>query len=813
MRTLSATLLAVQKEATRTPYAKVEAKNLITGVVRLDWSRLYTGSEDDFFHAMAMPGNGNLVRLRVTPLVDSRKLYHQLVTNPDENSDYSSWSYLSIDDVFNVASCADGAKVSQFYIEDTSFEEVVWVSPINHDDPDSAWTNETNAYDENTGTYAYCCAYHTWGYYLKLGVSTSPSLGTIECTGIKIRFSNIPSQGMMLDVDVSPDNSEWHTVVDNACLGPEDNNVWKEYSCDKQTVWCTRIRVFGYGDSGHQYRLNEFYFKTDKDGPSDIYHRESTDNGSNWGSWSKIGESPTAAVHGLAADYKANGDLALFFTDNTTLYVQKRLSGNWQSEAASGKSTGVLSSVAAVYDSDWNLLLTGKDISGNYKLWSLIYGDGGDVGAGTWSDLKEIASAESAEGFSFQSVFIDKPDVFRAVYIEKFTGTESYNRPHWSHSVLGASFLSNLWREPVPFNLSSEYGLAIAHYGDYCWMSNPAGVWIALLASTSIDLTSAVLSARMELAPQAGKLSVDLRNDDGRYASPGQGSLAVLDIGCQVDFSPGYVTSSGNEVSSGLSFILEAYEHTSSGGKATLVLYALDGWESIDRWRARHQFRWNKSSNELSVKEILEFVLARVGLKLEVVSQSSVITGYYPEFTINPDTRGDTVVRKLLSFVPDVIFIEGNKAYLVNPQSSDASAYSYFSPYTANHIIFEGRYRVGAWEFNRVQVEGDAVIKDSFEWDEIDRLYDRFRQLYDINISTSGQAQARGEAYLREAEIESASGLIRIPVNCGQQLYDVIAITDDRAGLTAEKKRVLGLILNHQPGKGQYEHCLAVGAV
>ena len=813
MRTLSATLLATQKQATRTPYVKVEVKNLIAGVVRLDWTRLYTGSEDDCFHALSMPGNGSLIRLRLTPLVDSRKLYYQRVTDPDENSDYSTWTYLSIEDVFNVASCAEGARVSQFYIEDTTFEEIVWVSPVNHDDPNSAWTNEPYAYDENTGTYAWCCAYHTWGYYLKLGVSSFPGAGTIECNGIKIMFDNIPVQGMMFDVDISPDNVEWHTVVDNVCLLPSDNGVWKEYTCDVETTWCARVRVFGYGEIGHQYRLKEFYFRTDKDGPSDIYHRESTDNGANWGSWSKIGESPTAAVYGLAADYKANGDLALFFIDNTTLYVQKRLSGVWQAKSASGKSTGVLSSVAAVYDSDWNLLVTGKDTSGNYKLWSLIYGDGGDVAAGTWSDLKEIASGESAEGFSFHSVFMDKPDVYRAVYIDQFTGAETYTRPFWSHSVLGAAFLSNLWREPVPLNLSFEYGLAIAHYGDYCWLTNPSGVWRALLATNSLDLTPDVLSARLELTPTAGKLSVDLRNDDGRYASPGQGSLAVLDIGCQVELSPGYVTSEGNEVSAGLTFILEAYEHTSAEGKATLILHSLDAWESIDLWRARHQFRWNKDSNELSVKEILEFVLARVGLELEVVSQSSVITGYYPDFTINPNNRGDSVVRKLLSFVPDVIFIEGNKAYLVNPLSADASVYSYHTPYTTEHLIIEGKYRVGAWELNRVQVEGDAVIKDSFEWDEIDKLYDRFRQLYDINISTVAQAQARGEAYLREAEIESASGIIRIPVNCGQQLYDVIDITDSRAGLTSAKKRVIGLIFIYQPAKSLYEHRLAVGAV
>jgi hypothetical protein len=107
----------------------------------------------------------------------------------------------------------------------------------------------------------------------------------------------------------------------------------------------------------------------------------------------------------------------------------------------------------------------------------------------------------------------------------------------------------------------------------------------------------------------------------------------------------------------------------------------------------------------------------------------------------------------------------------------------------------------------------EAVIVNCFAWEQIDKLYDRLRQLEDRNLDTVAQAQARGEAYLREAEIQSGGGAIRIPVNCGQQLYDVIDITDSWAGLSAEKKRVLGLMLVFNPSRAQYEQRLALGAV
>jgi len=217
----------------------------------------------------------------------------------------------------------------------------------------------------------------------------------------------------------------------------------------------------------------------------------------------------------------------------------------------------------------------------------------------------------------------------------------------------------------------------------------------------------------------------------------------------------------------------------------------------------------------MSVKDIIAFVLARAGLKLETESQSSVITGFYPDFTVNPDNDGRAVIQKLLSFVPDVLFIEGHKAYIVNPLPSDSSVYSY----GGEHQILEGRYQRRAWGLNRVQVEGydtgsdELILVDSFAWDEIVRLYDRLKQVDDRNLGTVAEAQQRGQAYLRQAEIESSGSSILVPVNCGQQLYDVIDVTDARAGLDAEKKRVLGLVLVYHPQRGEYSQRLSLGAV
>ncbi|MBI4295617.1 MAG: hypothetical protein HY667_00720 [Chloroflexi bacterium] len=667
MRTLSSSLLAAQKSSSGIPYVKVEASNKIAGVVRLDWTRLYTGTEPDYFHAVTMAGDGSLIRARITPPSDSRKLYRQRVANPDPTSDFSNWSYTSQYNAAAVACAALGAEVSIFWI----------------------------------------------------------------------------------------------------------NGVSRE-----------------------------------------IYRIKSVDNGATWDTPELIDYSPTTAINSIAAAYKTNGDLAIFFADQATLYVKKLVSGVWQTKAAWDKTTDDLSGVACIYDGDWDLLVTGKDSAGNFMLWSLVYGDGVDIPAGNWSALKAIATAPSDGKFEYQRVYLAKPDAFRCFFVEKFTGTDAYQRPFWSHAVPGTKFIDNLWREPVPFNLSAEYGLALANSGDYCWLSRPDGVWRAKHTTQTLDLTGDVLSLIEDLVTDEGELTVELRNDNKQYASPGAGSLAILDIGCQLELSPGYRTSAGNESSPGPAFFLDAYEHTSAGGKASFFLYALDAWDLVKTWRARHQFRWNKDSNDMTVKQALEFVLARAGLKLEVKSQSSDITSLYPDFTIHPGNRGVDIIQRLLDFVPDVLFTEGNKGYLVNPQSADSSVYSYGSA----HAIFEGKYRKGSWALNRAQVTGrdpvtgDPIVADSFDWGQINMLYDRLVTLEDRNLDTLAKVQARGVSDLRQAGMESVSSHIRIPVNCGQQLYDVIDITDSRTGLSAEKKRVLGLTMVYDTRHGRYEQRLLLGA-
>jgi hypothetical protein len=680
---LSADLLAAQRSGARSPYFAVEARNNLSGVVNLKWSRLYNGLEADSTHAITIAGDGSLIRVRATPASDNCRLYFQRVTAPGPGSDFSRWTYLDQYNVQWVAACSLGAEVS-----------LVWVR-----------------------------------------------------------------------------------------------------------------------------------------GTGEISRRVSLNNGATWQSPEYVGFALSGAVNGLAASYKPGGDMTVFFTHYRTLFTFKRTSGVWQGPGQWNKSTFGLGNVASIYDGDWKLLLAGQDLDADYKVWSLIYGDGGEAPAGAWSDLKSLTSAPEDSGYTYDGLFLDKPDtVYRSFFVEKYSGSESYNRPYFTHTLPGTGFAASLWHEPVPFNLESQNGPAMAHSAGWAWLAVPGGVWRASLVRESQDLSHDILSARVDLTRDSESLALELNNDRSQYANTGWTTGPLLDTGCQIDIRLGYATGQGVETGAGHSFTLEACEHKRAAGKSTLLLYATGGWEALGKWVARCQLRWNGPDEdgdpvqEAPVREIAAQVLARAGIKLVNISCSEAGGGFYPDFTIHAGDNGRSVLSRLLSFVPDLLFLEGLTGYWIDPQPADQAVYTYNAgeqpPGTTGwHAILEGSYIKQAAGFNRFLVEGldpavpngSSLAAESFDWQEVSKSGDRLEMMEDLNITSVALARERGEAWVRREFMDSFSGSIKVPVNCGQQMYDVISITDPGAGLYNAKRRILGITLFYLPQKGEYAQVLKLG--
>ena len=115
MHTLTATLRAAQEEASGTPHVRVEALDHIAGAPRPTLTRLYAGSEPDFYHDATCPADGSLVRARVTP--ENGGLYVQRVVNPGPSGDFSSWTLInSVSNASGISLVSRGATVNLFYV-------------------------------------------------------------------------------------------------------------------------------------------------------------------------------------------------------------------------------------------------------------------------------------------------------------------------------------------------------------------------------------------------------------------------------------------------------------------------------------------------------------------------------------------------------------------------------------------------------------------------------------------------------------------------------------------------------------------------
>ena len=225
-------------------------------------------------------------------------------------------------------------------------------------------------------------------------------------------------------------------------------------------------------------------------------------------------------------------------------------------------------------------------------------------------------------------------------------------------------------------------------------------------------------------------------------------------------------------------------------------------------WHARRQYTWAHGSKNLL--GLLRFVLTRVGLTLTAPDPSPTLTDHKPEFTIHPGESGSTAVRRLLAMAPDRLFFRGQEGRLLEPRESDVTNYALGTA----HVVLEGRYTQAALRHTRVQVYGAAGMAESFLWEEIPLRGELLLQQYDQNLDTVQKAQDRGQQLVRQLEMQSLSAVLAAPPICGLEMYDVVMVTDPRAGLTAARRRVMGLSLEYRRlGTPHYIQRLLLGGV
>ena len=596
----------------------------------------------------------------------------------------------------------------------------------------------------------------------------------------------MPSDGSLVRARVTGGRVYYQRVT---APGPtSDYSMWTDLgvAANAGAALCAdgaRVMLFFVDSSGTQITL-----------------RESTDNGATLAA-GITAATGAGAVTWLAADVKPGGDACLVFSVGATVYAARRTSGVWSSPSAWSNTAASIAGLAVYHQGDWNAAIAGTDATGQAFLWTAVFGDGFLQASGTWSAFRELARASAGSSVAFRAPFLSRPDTSRLTFVEKYTGAVAYSRPYHAHAIASADFPQNLWREPVPFNLASEYGQAIAFSATTAWLSTPSGVWSAPLDTPSLDLTADVLECQANDVPFGGSLRLVLRNDDGRYST----LPAQLKLNGELRVAPGYATTAGPEASDGPYYWIEGIERHSGGGEATLVITARNAWGLLEAWRARRTYAW--AAGQTNVFGILQYVFSRAGLEFASAGASSEASSLAPAFTIHPGETALTAVRRLLAMLPDVIFLRGEFAFLKEPLAPETSAYSYGT----THAIRSGRYRDDV-EPNRVQVHGRGVFGERFDWPTVEVATDRLVEVHDTNLLTQTALEDRADAVLRHAAIDASGGEITAAPHCGQELYDVIEITDSGAGLAAAKRRVVGIeTMYRRIGRASYSQRLVLG--
>ena len=205
-----------------------------------------------------------------------------------------------------------------------------------------------------------------------------------------------------------------------------------------------------------------------------------------------------------------------------------------------------------------------------------------------------------------------------------------------------------------------------------------------------------------------------------------------------------------------------------------------------------------------------------IGGSLSYKSRSSDITSLYPKLAIHAGETGAALLRRLLALVPDVIYFDGVTGYIVYPQTSDESTYSFYFPDQGAgvyHYLIDGSYRSLPYQTNRVFIIGSSGNGADEEAAEIALVGERLDIRFNPALTSSALAAQAADAALERARLETRAGFITLPPHCGIELFDVITIYDALCSQAARKHRVMGARLTYDPIQQLYYQQLTLGEV
>ena len=207
----------------------------------------------------------------------------------------------------------------------------------------------------------------------------------------------------------------------------------------------------------------------------------------------------------------------------------------------------------------------------------------------------------------------------------------------------------------------------------------------------------------------------------------------------------------------------------------------------------------------------------------------SLVQTVAPESTVQPVTYGSPIVYFYGTIYPESIvqpiaygvptILGGIPSGIIWPESI-IQPISVGSPTILKyvwHVVLDGNYITATPPTNRAfvigrDVYGNPVYGTAVDSTELGLVGERLDFQQEPAIPTTAQAGAMADAILTKMRLTGKRGVILVPPNCGQELFDVVEVTDTKSNQAAVKFRVVGIRFEYNPKQARYQHNLILGA-
>jgi len=820
---LAAALLAAQKKAHRLPYVEAKVYDYEQGIKRLSWSRLYDGSTP-----WRTPTGHNDPD---NAWLDEGKAYDDTESTHATKHGLVAGQWTPFLELTHDALLCDKVR---FLLNNSDFDLVdvdVYYDSAWHDvyqgvyDAYPTWNEKNIPAGLKSVTKARLRARATitaedhgcWFHELDFGVS----VGLEPDNHHGIAFDG---QGSMHRIRAAADNKLYRQKVTSP--GPSsDFSQWIQIAtdCDGPCAIAASPAEAPPAQAGKVY----IFYRTTA---NVLWKYYSHDYGQSWDNAQLIA---VANVLSMAAAWKGTTSTVVCFAA-TSIKISAMVLDTATQDTAEHYYNHALDTtygIGATYrGSEFPIILAAKDTDSGtgietYSLYATRLSAAYNFGA-----LRVLLSAQDDVSTVFNYPDCHSPpspydhETLQLTAAESYTGVTAYDRPLLAHLVKGTEWSSAVITEPKFFlDVSSLYGVRLMTDSSHWWLSKPDGVWRAPRpAEPPLDLTPYLQELRQLIHPAApGSLTLELDNSKGQFAAPGTGALASLQKRSEVVLRLGYKTPEGNLALPAGTYWIDGWEYRSHVNTSVFVLRCTDFWGLASAWSARYSLRWNYTAFQpCRVWEILYQLLGRFGIRLwnnPEVPQSVDMNNYYPKFLSRGGTNAATQLRRLLDFVTDGLVPREALCFAKDLLANETPVYEYKNQ-PGFHTILKGTYPDNLTT-THTQVSGDTqdeppvhVREAAFDWPLLALGIDNLAMQYDPNLEEPDQAQKRADALLRHVTLSAAKGLILIPPNVGQKLYDVVKVTDTRVGLADRNFRVLAIQTDYSRRQGIYTQRLVLCA-